>query len=250
MRTLALAVALTLAGCLTPRAMQDAQTHRKMGVALLSEGNAGGAVTEFKAAVKANPWDEEALHELGLAWFAVGKHDEAERCFKKVLQMEPAFSQAKLNYGSLLLAEQRWDEAITVLEPAAEDPEYRERARARHNIGWAWFNKGDMVKSRDSFQQVLRTHPSFCPALHTLAMVSEAEGQQKDALQLYRDAHSCAPKELGTLLSLGTLEGKLDLVPDACAHLKTVATVDPFGPLAGDAKRQLTELRCDGVSTR
>ena len=248
MRRLVLLMLLACLGCLTPKAMQDAQAHRHMGVAYLTEGNAGGAITEFKAAVKANAWDDEAWHELALAWFASGRHEEAEACFKKAISMAPDFSQAKLNYGGLLLDEKRWDEAITILAPAAEDPEYRERARAQHNMGWAQLNKGDFAAARKTIQGVLRTHPTFCPAMHNLAMVDEAEAQLTQALQHYREALACSPKELNTILALGELEARLDLVPDACGHLRTVVAADPYGPMVEGAKKTIAELRCDGVS--
>lgn len=236
--------------CIGPRAAQDAQTHRKMGVALLTEGNAGGAVTELKAAVKKNPWDADAWHELGLAWFAVKKYDDAEQCLKKSLSIRENHSQARLNLGSLYLELGRFDEAVPLFEAAAADPEYREPGRARHNLGWALQNLGQADRAREQYYLVLREHPRFCPSLHNLAMLDESAGKDRDALDRYRDAHSCNPREASSLLALGLLEAKLDLVADACAHLGTVIDADPYGPLKDKAAPVVDALDCKAVSSR
>ncbi len=237
-----------LSGCLTPRAMQESKQARELGVAYLSEGNDSMAVTELKKAVKKNRWDHEAWHALGLAYYSGGHHELAADAFGEALELNPAYSQAKLNLGSLYIAMERWDDAIAITEEALSDPEYREPGRARNNLAWAHFNKGEYPQARARYREVLRQYSSFCPAIHGLGMVDEAEGKLKDALARYQQAVECNPSDLNALASLGIVEARLDLVGDACQHLTTVRAADPYGDLKTRTDPVFDTLDCDSVS--
>lgn len=238
-----------LSGCLTPRAAQEAEHARGLGMAYLSEGNTPLAVTELRKAVKKNKWDAEAWQGLGLALFAAEQHADAEQAFLEAIEITPAFSQAKMNLGTLHLETGRWEDAILRFTEVLDDPEYRQPARARHNLGWAYYNMGDFASARESYTGVLRQFPQFCPSLRDLGAVDEAEGNLTDALTRYQQAVDCDPGDLRSLMALGIVEARLDLVRDACLHLGTVQEADPFGELRDQAVEYLQMLDCGGSST-
>lgn len=249
MRRLLLLLALLLltTGCLTPRALGEAKQAREMGLAYLSEGNNAQAITEFKRSVAKNKWDSESWHGMGLALFAAGSHDQAEAAFLEALDINPEYAQARMNLGSLYLEVGRWDEAVAELTTALADPEYRQPARARHNLGWGHFNLGGYAEARENYREVLRRFPQFCPSLLGLGRVDEAEGKLDDALVRFQQAHECDPTDLNSLSSLGIIEARLDLVSDACQHLATVKDADPYGEYRDEAVRVLEMLDCDSV---
>lgn len=253
MRHLAVAVLLLSLlgpGCLSPKALGEAEAHKKLGIAYIHERNDPAAIGELRQAVKKNKWDKEAWQLLGLAYFSYGRHDDAEAALLKALKIDPEFAQAQVNLGSLYLELERFDDAVAILEKAADNPEYREPARARHNLAYAWFSQGEHDKARTLYQSVLRKFPNFCPGLHGLGMIDEAEGRLNDALGRYRAALDCDPRDLKVHLSLGQVEMRLDLVSDACSHLTTVKEADPYGDLRQDAVELLDRLDCDAVSSR
>ena len=253
MRHLAVAaLALTVlgAGCLSPKALGEADAHKKMGIAYIHEQNDPAAIGELRQAVKKNRWDKEAWQLLGLAYFSYGRHEDAEASLLRSLKIDPEFAQAQVNLGSLYLEMGRFEDAIVVLDRAAENPEYREPARARHNLAFAWFSKGDYEQARTLYTSVLRKYPNFCPGLHGLGMIDEAEGHLDEALGRYRAALECDPRDLKVHLSLGQVEMRLDLVADACTHLGTVKAADPYGSLRDDAVKLLDRLDCGAVSSR
>jgi len=237
-----------LTACLTPRAIEEAEHSRSLGLAYLSEGNNGDAIGQLKASVKKNKWDPEAWHGLGLAYFGAESHDLAEESLLKAIDLKEGFSQAHVNLGSLYLEMERWDDAVAHLEAALANPEYRQPARAHHNLGWAHYNKGDFVGAREQYREVLRRFPQFCPSLRNLAHVDEAEGKAEDALERFRQAVECDPRDLKSLISLGILEARMDLVSDACQHLDTVKEADPYGELRDQAAEFLQMLDCDSVT--
>ena len=242
---------LFLAGCLTPQAMRESESSKSLGYAYLGEGNVPGAIGQFREATEANRWDREAWHGLGLAYFASDRHGDAEVALLKALELsDNGFPQGQLNLGSLYLEMGRFEEAIPLLQAAAEHPEYRQPHKALHNLAWAQFNLARYGEARKSLSQVLRQFPLFCPAIRNLAAVDEAEGKLEDALARYRQAQHCDPTDLNTRLVLGTMEGRLDLVTDACRNLQTVARADPYGDLKVRADEILARLECGSVGAR
>jgi tetratricopeptide (TPR) repeat protein len=250
MRLLILA-SLLLAGCLTPQALRDAESSKSLGYAYLGEGNAPGAIGQFREATKANRWDREAWHGLGLAYFASERLPDAEEALKKAIELsDEDFPQGQLNLGSLYLEMGRFDEALPLLQAAADHPEYRQPHKALHNLAWAQYNLGLYPEARKSLNLVLRQFPLFCPAIRNLAAVDEAQARLEDALARYRQAEDCDPTDLNTRLALGTLEARLDLVRDACLNLSTVAKADPYGELKTQADDILRRLDCGTVGAR
>ncbi len=150
----------------------------------------------------------------------------------------------------LYLETQQWDRAIETLGTALADPEYRQPSKARHNLGWAYYNKGQYAEARGEYQKVLREFPLFCPAVRNLGMVDEAEGKLRDAMVRYKQAQQCDPTDLNVRLSLGTIEARLDLRGDACGNLITVRDADPYGELATEAGRLIAQLECEGPASR
>lgn len=246
----ALAALLLCSGCLTPKAIGEADAHKKLGIAFLHERNDPAAIGELRQSVKKNKWDKEAWQMLGLAYFSYDRHEDAEVALLRAIKIDPEFAQAQVNLGSLYLEIGRFEDAVEVLEKAADNPEYREPARARHNLAYAWYSQGDYEKARELYQSVLRKFPNFCPGLHGLGMVDDAEGLLNDALGRYRQALECNSRDLKVHLSLGSVEMRLDLVSDACTHLTTVKEADTYGELRAEAVELLGRLDCDAVSSR
>ncbi|MCO4768948.1 MAG: tetratricopeptide repeat protein [Deltaproteobacteria bacterium] len=235
-------------GCITPRAINEADAHKKMGLAYIHDRNDPAAIGELRQSVKKNRWDEEAWQLLGLAYFSYERYDEAEAAFFRALKLKPDFAQVHVNLGSLYIQNGRFDDAVDVLQTAVDNAEYREPARARHNLAYALFSKGDLPEARKLYVSVLRSFPQFCPGLHGLGMVDEAEGLLTDALGRYRQALECDPRDLKVRLSLGTVEARLDLLANACENLAMVKEADPYGDLRSDAATLLERLDCEAVS--
>lgn len=242
-----LAVALSM-GCITPEAYKASEYNRNMGYAALQDGDQPQAVSRMREATKKNRWDAENWHGLALAYFASGDLQQAEEAFDKALSIKDDFSQARLNLASLMLDEERWAEAVPLLEQVVADPEYREPSRAQHNLAWAKFNLGQYDEARALYRKVLRQFPRFCPSLHNLGQVDEAQGRLDDALARYRQAAECDSSDLNIRLSLGSLAARMDHVSEACEQLGTVHSADPYGPLGEESERFLNMLDCASIA--
>ncbi len=56
-------------------------------------------------------WNDWATAQFGLSHFG-----EAERGFRRALEMNPDLAEAATNFGAMLMALSRWSEAIGILE--------------------------------------------------------------------------------------------------------------------------------------
>jgi tetratricopeptide (TPR) repeat protein len=87
-------------------------------------GDLAGAIILYDKALKAVPEFPEAEYQRGVAELQLGTRDEAERSFRRALQLREDWSPALTALGSLLVDSERYAEAQTLLAKALEaDPQ-------------------------------------------------------------------------------------------------------------------------------
>ncbi|HMM60351.1 MAG TPA: tetratricopeptide repeat protein, partial [Candidatus Rifleibacterium sp.] len=66
------------------------------------------ARSAFERSLAINPYNIDALNNLGLLHLSSGRQNEAESCFRRALELAPDFARAHFNLG-LLHAEKKSD---------------------------------------------------------------------------------------------------------------------------------------------
>jgi tetratricopeptide (TPR) repeat protein len=79
------------------------------------------AEVEFKAAVKANPYDEKSWCRLGESAIARGDFKAAQEDLKKALALQPQDSDAETDMAIALISLDQSDSAISLLQSALKD---------------------------------------------------------------------------------------------------------------------------------
>jgi tetratricopeptide (TPR) repeat protein len=79
------------------------------------------AEDEYKAAIRANPYDELSWRQLGGILEAKGDYKTAEEDYRKALALQPKDSDAKTGLAIVLISLNRTNEAISLLEDAVQD---------------------------------------------------------------------------------------------------------------------------------
>jgi tetratricopeptide (TPR) repeat protein len=79
------------------------------------------AEEEYKAALKANPYDEFSWRQLGGVLSEKGDFKSAEEHFHRALALQPGDSEAKTGLAIVLISTSRSNEAIPLLEGALKD---------------------------------------------------------------------------------------------------------------------------------
>jgi Tfp pilus assembly protein PilF len=58
----------------------------------------------------------ERWSDWATAHFALSHFEEAERGFRRALQLNPDLTDAGVNFGTMLASQRRWNEAVTTFE--------------------------------------------------------------------------------------------------------------------------------------
>ena len=87
----------------------------KEGVDWLSKQDARNALLSFEKAVRTEPNHYIAWNNIGVLLFHAAYHQEAEKAFKKALQIEPAYIDAHVNLFDLYKSKGKLTEAKAVV---------------------------------------------------------------------------------------------------------------------------------------
>jgi Tfp pilus assembly protein PilF len=152
------------------------------------------------------------------------RYDEAERYARLALKNNPDMRDAKNTLGVILINEGKYDDAIGVLKPLANDILYGSPEKAWGNLGWAYLKRGSADEAIDALRRAVAAQPLFCVGQFRLGLAFEKKGDfaaARDALnkaietprpecQKLQDAHE----------ALGRVFVKLDRRDDARAALE------------------------------
>jgi tetratricopeptide (TPR) repeat protein len=87
------------------------------------KGDFGAAITLYKKALKILPEFAEAEYQCGAAYLSLHNNSEAERAFRKSIELRPDWTLAMTGLGSLLVQSGKYEEADSLLSHAVElDP--------------------------------------------------------------------------------------------------------------------------------
>lgn len=95
-------------------ALQNDKDYRE-GMDWLSKQDARSALLSFEKAVRTNADHYIAWNNIGVLLFHAAYHPEAEKAFKKALQIEPAYIDAYVNLFDLFKSKNQVTEAREVL---------------------------------------------------------------------------------------------------------------------------------------
>lgn len=131
-----------------------------LAIALLYAGQTESATPEARAAAQSMPDSPQAHYVLALVARAENRRDEAITAFRRVLQIDPADIGSRVQLAQILLAGQKYPEAIGLFEEALRMEPFN--ATAAYGLGTALTRSGAREKGVEAltrFQQ-LRDNPA------------------------------------------------------------------------------------------
>jgi tetratricopeptide (TPR) repeat protein len=124
-----------------------AEAHVNYGSCLAAQGNVDAARDAFRKALAVNPHSASAWRALGQLAEAAGQIDDAEAAYRKAAADAPADPAIRLNIGRMLIARQRYSDAITELQPLA-GADFKDRPRLVFALATAFVLNGDVASGR------------------------------------------------------------------------------------------------------
>lgn len=177
------------------------------GVAFVKNNKFAEAKPHLVAALEADPASAEANFYLGITTEQTGGDKaEAEKLYKKALELNPKLVEAAQNLAAMYLDEPaRPDDAIPLLERALK--EIPGEPKILQNLGYAYQLKKDYEKATKAYKEALAKddNPQLRFALGTLLfeakkpeeavphLVKAAESMMKDAAALATIARMLGP---------------------------------------------------------
>ena len=89
---------------------------------LEKQGDYDAALTSYRLALRDKPDDFKVLQNMAIAYTKTGRADEAIRCYKRALDLEPSLSGAHYGLAFLLLKRDDVDGAMHHLEAFLRQP--------------------------------------------------------------------------------------------------------------------------------
>jgi type IV pilus assembly protein PilF len=153
------------------RVNQSARLHTELGASYFSRGQYAIALQELRIALAADAGYAPAYSILGLVHAELREDTQAEAQFKRSIQLDPQYSEARNNFGVFLCQRGRVTEAMTQFEGALSNALYATPERALANAGNCAVAIPDLAQADLYFQRALKRAPNHAAALLGMAEV-------------------------------------------------------------------------------
>jgi Flp pilus assembly protein TadD len=172
-----------------------------------------------------------AHFELGYAYTALKRSDEARAEYERAIALDPKMSEAYLNLGLLLLDKQEYTTAVAPLSKAVDL--LPAESRPRSLLAVAQDHSGDKEGAGRSFESVLHLDPNDFTANHYLGDLDLRSGKPAEAEKRFRHALEIRPDAPEALQGLALSLEAQNKPETADAYRKYLAVVpDDLGARA------------------
>jgi len=191
----------------------------------LGRSDFAAAADALKQVVQAQPNLTRAWFNLGYAYTALHKYEEAIAAYRKAVELEPNLFEARLNLGILLFELNDPQAALEHLEKAATmRPDY---LRAQLYYGWALARTGQMERAEKQYKAVLQLDRKLATAHEGLGQLYMQEKRYQEALSAFQDAYGEDPSLAQAQLGEALAEEGLNNKADATAQFEKYLAVRP-----------------------
>ncbi len=202
-------------------------------------------------AVQADDRNAEAHQLVALLYMAICqaendcRWDEAEKAVRKAIGVDPELRPAKQLLAVILIEQKKYDEAIAILRPLAEDIVYKTPELAWYHLGGAYLEKNDPDKALEVLEKALALKPNWCWAEYRMGAAYEKKGNLNKAEELLKRSVE-RPDPICNKLqeaweALGRVHEKLGQKPTALEDYKQCVSISDRTPIG---------KRCVGAVTR
>jgi type IV pilus assembly protein PilF len=162
-------------------AQKRAKIHTDLGAGYYERGQLGVALDELKEALRADPNYAPAYNVMGLVYMELREDGDAERNFRRALEIDPLDSDTNNNYGWFLCQRKHEDQSIKYFMAALKNPLYATPEKSYFNAGICMRQKGDERAAEEYFLKALRIRPGLPQALYNMADLSYKRSQYTEA---------------------------------------------------------------------
>ena len=139
-----------------------------------------------------------------------GSEKEAAECFRKSVEIEPAFSNGVLNLSNSLLRLGRPQEAISEIDRLNEhSPESATAPAMLYTKALGFFKTGKTGEAADILAEVLQKDPANAFTHRLLGIIRSQQGRLRESLTHLREASRQMPSDADLRQRVESLEQHL-----------------------------------------
>lgn len=154
------------------------------------ESDYAQAAELFDEFVSLVPGNADALNNLGVALYNLGRYQEAEQRYREAIDVNPEYANALVNLAAL--QQDNPKEAEPLLRRVLKiNPKY---PGARSMLGIMLLSSGDEHGARTALRKAQKVSPNDPTALLGLAQIARVEGRFDDAQSLLKRTLEVSPK--------------------------------------------------------
>jgi tetratricopeptide (TPR) repeat protein len=159
-----------------------------------------------KTTVDSKPNDPKSHVSLGYAYFLNGDNDEAIKEYKLAIDLDKNYFDAYFNLGLVYNKENRLNDSVKMAQKASE---ISPRDYKGFLLKGMSYRKLKMYSdAMEALNQANKLMPANTDIMYEIGMVAEAQGDKKNAEQIYKDALSYDPMYKPALQGLERLAKK------------------------------------------
>ncbi|MEO8485563.1 MAG: type IV pilus biogenesis/stability protein PilW [Betaproteobacteria bacterium] len=179
----------------TPRYKSELRTE--LAASYFERGQYDVALEELAEALKFDPGYAKVYSVYGVVYAELGDEAQAEANFRRALELAPADSDIRHNWGWYLCTHGKPRESVGEFEAALRNPLYRTPEIALINAGKCSIEAGDLAAGDQYLRRALTLKPGNPLAAYNLALLSYRNGRldESRALMRYVMAQNPPPPE-------------------------------------------------------
>lgn len=190
-----------------------------------SRGAAKEAEKSWKKVLDIEPDNSEAWNNLGVLYRKQGDDEKALAAFQEAAERTPGKPDIPYNIGNLYKSSNRFDEAISYYNKAIEiDPEY---APAFNNLGTLYESKKERSKALEVFRRGLSADSGDASLRFNMGLVYQEEERWDDARTAFDTALKNRPGWVPGLNNLGIVLQELGKEDEAARTFRTLLDIEP-----------------------
>ncbi|MBI2982134.1 MAG: tetratricopeptide repeat protein [Deltaproteobacteria bacterium] len=197
-------------------------------------------LTLWQDVVRKAPYKARGYNNLGNAYDAKGRPEEAIREYQAALQLKPDYADAHNNLGLAYKNQGRWEEAILKFQIALRiQPDLVE---AHNNLGNTYKDQGRWEEAIREFRTTLQLKPEYADAHNNLGVACQNQGRWEEAVREFQTAVSLQPNLADPHYNLGVAYQGLGRLEEAIREFQTIVKQQPDLPQARRALDLLKSL--------
>ena len=176
------------------------------------------AIEQYKLALKYNPSNSIAYHNLGNSLRKLKRYEEAIEQYKLAIQHNPSFSIAYHNLGVSLDELKRYEEAIEQYKLALQyDPSY---SNAYYNMGLAFRKLKRDEEAIEKYKLAVQYNPSNSTAYNNMGVIFNQLNRNEEAIEQYKLAIQYNPSYSSAYHNMGVALDELKRYEEAIEQFK------------------------------